>query len=452
MSFAGWAPNSEKKDDNSLTRDLSSVEPPAPNYKVNCKAENYRPHLYADKYDVVVDYDKILKEFENILEDLGLDPEVDGNKILMSHHYGPGTVCKEKVRQAIRVPAIENQRITSNYDNWGYFGRRWVSPSNSENPFGGCNGMGVAIFHLMGIEPINWELDKSECLSGCDPSPTTATEEQIEDFKRWVDEEQEEPPKGVFNCTGEDCGIAIYKLVSDGGDKCKGTATAELIAIDLIDGPTWEISSSSCDPEKECKGKLPIDVTPEEILQFIQFLADPYDKANNPDGTKKPTRLVNCIDTNGGGEPSWDWDLITPCTEEGCSSIPPSSITRDQIEDATKGETVTVEVKCLKSGFGQGESCMQKIENKPVPAPYSSVDGRTCDEDLLGAYAEKLIGYTKEDADRLRPPALLDNLVKPILPSELGVALDQNRPPFKIVVNKSLYSLQEYRFTIGDSE
>ena len=498
-------------------RDLSSVEPPAPNYKVNCKAENYRPHLYADKYDVVVDYDKILKEFDDLLTELGLDPEVDGNKILMSHHYGPGTVCKEEVRQAIRVPAIGNQKITSGYDNWGYFGRRWVGASTPGNPndpnAGECNGMGTATFQLdcggsglesgdgcctvynreggkltwsyrpgityqwckdkigdniigVGIvtdicwipqtegpcnespseedcydsddENIKWTLrDQGACSNPCVPdAPVGADDSQIAQCKRYNDGDGDPVQKDVPCKDDADvCGIAIYKLVNDGGKKCEGKVTVWLESINPV---IWSFDEQ----ETERRGYKPC---PDGCEPDFPTVADNDDRVMFEDGLIV-YRDVACA---GGKDPKWYWDLETPCLE-GCSALPPGDITQVQIEKAA-GHEVKVEVKCFKSGGPQEDqaACLQKYEDKPVPAPYSSVDGRTCDENLLGAYAEKLIGYTKEDADRNN--VLLDNLVKPILPSELGVALDQNRPPFKIVVNKSLYSLQEYRFTIGDN-
>ena len=110
-------------------------------FKVHCSCENnnYVPSLYADKvrasssYGTICkdDYDKIHKDYIKALEDAGLDPQVDGDRILMSHLYGPGTICGERIRKAFRN-ALTNDPITKQElgDRWEFFGTRFVDCAN----------------------------------------------------------------------------------------------------------------------------------------------------------------------------------------------------------------------------------------------------------------------------------------------------------------------------------
>ena len=93
-----------------------------------------------------------------------------------------------------------------------------------------------------------------------------------------------------------------------------------------------------------------------------------------------------------------------------------------EIELAQEGNVQSRRVKCYKDDEPDkdlGPSCIIKCEDKPTPKPYVTPEGRKCGEELLTDYANKVIGYTEEDAQRRNPQVLFDNLIKPISPSEL---------------------------------
>ena len=59
----------------------------------------------------------------------------DAEKIRASHLYGPGTICVENIRKAGRVPQnLAGERPEGNFDNWGYFGTRFVNCADDESP------------------------------------------------------------------------------------------------------------------------------------------------------------------------------------------------------------------------------------------------------------------------------------------------------------------------------
>ena len=103
-------------------------------YKVSCRCDNYVPSLYADPARAAgslgticrEEWDAIVKSFDEVIAEAGLT-EADGDKIIMSYLYGPGTVCKEIMRQAVRIPAILGERIEDGSDNWGFYGQRFVN-------------------------------------------------------------------------------------------------------------------------------------------------------------------------------------------------------------------------------------------------------------------------------------------------------------------------------------
>lgn len=109
-------------------------------FKVHCNCENnnYVPSLYADQergnpgYGTICqdEYDKIHEDWADALEDANLSVE-DGNRIRMTHLYGPGTICGERIRKAFRN-ALTNDPTTGRElgDTWGFFGTRFVNCAN----------------------------------------------------------------------------------------------------------------------------------------------------------------------------------------------------------------------------------------------------------------------------------------------------------------------------------
>ena len=286
-----------------------------------------------------------------------------------------------------------------------------------------------------------WSATGQTCNEACTPdAPTDANESQIQQCKDYNAGIEQEPPKITLPCKNDadGCGIAIYKLVNDGGKECEGQVTVFLESINPV---IWSFDAQ----ETERRGYKPCADGCEP--DFPTF-ADNDERAMFDQGLIV-FRDVACT---GGEDPKWDWVLETPCSD-GCSALPPGSPTQRQIERATGGEIVTVEVNCFKDGGPQedGPSCLQKCEDKPTPKPYVTPEGRKCGEELLTDYANKLIGYTEEDAQRRNPPVLFDNLIKPISPSELESGLNGgNRPEFQVIAHKELCSLKQYRFTLGD--
>ena len=112
-------------------------------YGVRCRCDNVVPSLYADpiraagSYGTICreEYDKIQQDYTKaVVDDAGLN-NADAEKILASHLYGPGTICVEEMRQAERVPqTVTGKKITDGFDNWGYFGTRFVNCADGESP------------------------------------------------------------------------------------------------------------------------------------------------------------------------------------------------------------------------------------------------------------------------------------------------------------------------------
>tara|TARA_A100000172_G_scaffold65353_1_gene44850 strand:- start:741 stop:4457 length:3717 start_codon:yes stop_codon:yes gene_type:complete len=435
-------------------------------YSVVCKWDQYIPSLYAEMYGTVnkEDYASLLKQFYDLLEEFGLTV-ADGKKILMSHFHGPGSYCKERMDRATRVPSINGQRITNGYDSFGFFGCRFVNPAGQgdddlDDPEINCDGTGKATFQLDTCDGdnIGWTLvDSTEgCHGNCIPdAPTQADEGQIAQCKRYIEQGDVEPPKIILDCKDDsaDCGSATFELQNKGGvigANCDGfQAIIKLINLTddppRINIPTWEVVLSNC--PFECGPKLPLAATPQEIEQFKRHQED-------PDNNKPPEKFVNCESLSGGLDPDWKWVITDPCANEECTAEYPDGPSAREIELAQQGSIQRRTVKCFKGDEPDkdlGPSCIIKCEDKPTPKAYTSVQGRKCGEDLLGDYANKLIGYTEKDAQSRSSPVLFDNLIKPISPSELESGLNGgNRPQYEIVAHKELCSLKQYTFTLGD--
>lgn len=439
-------------------------------YSVVCKWDQYVPSLYAEMYGTInkEDYQSILRRFDDALSEFGLT-ESDGQKILMSHFYGVGSYCKERMDRATRVPSINGQRITNGYDSFGFFGCRFVNPAGQgdddlDDPEINCDGTGTATFQLYSClevyrdpdgQDIDWTLVDSTCPDCIPDAPTEVDEEQIEQCKRYIEQGDGEPPKVTLPCKdgSADCGSATFELQNKGGvigANCDGFQ-AFIRLIDLTDDPpranvpTWEVVESNC--PFECGPKLPLIATSQEIEQFRRHQEDP---TNN----KRPEKFVNCESLSGGLDPDWKWVITDPCDSEECTAEFPDGPNDFEIEQAQQGNVQRRTVKCYKGDEPDkdlGPSCIIKCEDKPTPKRYAPLEGRKCEEDLLTDYANKLIGYTEEDAQSRNPQVLFDNLIKPISPSELESGLNGgNRPQYEIVAHKELCSLEQYRFTLGD--
>ena len=436
-------------------------------YSVVCKWDQYIPSLYAEMYGTVnkEDYQSILKRFDDILSEFGLT-ESDGQKILMSHFYGGGSYCKERMDRATRVPSINGYRITNGYDSFGFFGCRFVNSAGQgdddlDDPEINCNGTGTATFQLDSCDgqDIGWTLVDSTCPDCIPDAPTEADERQIAQCKRYIEEGDVEPPKITLACKdgSADCGSATFELQNKGGvigADCDGfQAIIRLISLDgdvrgdgsIILVPTWEVVISNC--PFECGPKLPLTATPQEIEDFRKYEQDPQ---NN----KPPEKFVNCESLSGGLDTDWKWVITDPCANEECTAEYPDGPSDFEIGQAQQGNTQRRTVKCYKGDEPDkdlGPSCIIKCEDKPTPKPYTPVEGRKCEEDLLTDYANKVIGYTEKDAQSRSPQVLFDNLIKPISPSELESGLNGgNRPQYEIVAHKELCSLEQYGFTLGD--
>ena len=124
-------------------------------YSVSCKWDQYLPSHYAHNYLTVNkdDYKTLLEKFDSTLEDFEIGV-ADGKKIIMSHFFGPGQYCKERVDRATRVPEKGGYKITNGYDNFGFFGCRFVNPvgqgDGPNDPAGNCDGT-VMVIMLVGL-------------------------------------------------------------------------------------------------------------------------------------------------------------------------------------------------------------------------------------------------------------------------------------------------------------
>lgn len=437
-------------------------------YSVVCKWDQYVPSLYAEMYGTInkEDYQSILRRFDDALSEFGLT-ESDGQKILMSHFYGVGSYCKERMDRATRVPSINGQRITNGYDSFGFFGCRFVNPAGQgdddlDDPEINCDGTGTTTFQLDICDGDNvaWSVIDNACSENCTPdAPVGATYSEAEKCKKYVEEGIGDAPKVTLPCKDDsaDCGSATFELQNKGGvigADCDGfQAILELISLDVDvrgDGstilvPTWKIIDQNC-PDG-CVPNLPTTVFPEEIEDFRKYEQD-------PESNKPPRRISNCQSSSGGLDPDWKWVITDPCDSEECTAEFPDGPNDFEIEQAQQGNIQRRTVKCYKGDEPDkdlGPSCIIKCEDKPTPKRYTSLEGRKCGEDLLTEYANKAIGYTEEDAGRRNPQVLFDNLIKPISPSEIESGLNGgNRPQYEIIAHKELCSLEQYRFTLGD--
>ena len=301
-----------------------------------------------------------------------------------------------------------------------------------------------------------WSPTEQTCDKACTPdTPTDATPDQVQQCRNYNETGEGEPPKITLACKDDsaDCGSATFELQNKGGvtgADCDGFQ-AIIRLIDLRDDPprtnipTWEVVLSNC--PFECGPKLPLIANPEEIEKFKKHQEDPQ---NN----KPPEKFVNCESLSGGLDADWKWVITDPCANEECTAEYPDGPSAREIELAQEGNIQRRTVKCYKDDEPDkdlGPSCIIKCEDKPTPKPYTPVEGRKCGEELLTDYANKLIGYTEEDAQRRSSPVLFDNLIKPISPSELESELNGgNRPEFQVIAHKELCSLKKYRFTLGD--
>lgn len=297
-----------------------------------------------------------------------------------------------------------------------------------------------------------WSPTEQTCNEACTPdAPTDATPDQVQQCKDYNAGTVEEPPKITLPCKDDsaDCGSATFEVRNAGGVADCDTFEAIIKLIGLtndpprMDIPTWGIVLSNC--PFECGPKLPPTATAKEIEDFRKYEED-------PDNNKPPERIVNC--ETGGLDTDWKWVITDPCPNEDCTAEYPDGPSAREIELTQQGNIQRRTVKCYKGDEPDkdlGPSCIIKCEDKPTPKPYESVEGRKCGEDLLTDYANKLIGYTEEDAQKRSPQVLFDNLIKPISPSELESGLNGgNRPQYEIVAYKELCSLEQYRFTLGD--
>ena len=302
-----------------------------------------------------------------------------------------------------------------------------------------------------------WSATEQTCDRICRPdAPTDADESKIQQCKDYNAGTAEEPPKITLPCKDDsaDCGSATFEVRNTGGvigANCDG-GKAILELIDLTDDPprtnvpTWKILGDNC-PDG-CVPKLPTTVFQEEIEDFNKHKED-------PENNKAPRRIADCQSSSGGEDPDWKWVITDPCPNKDCTAEYPDGPSAREIELAQQGSVQSRRVKCSKGDEPDkdlGPSCIIKCEDKPTPRPYITPEGRKCGEELLTDYANKLIGYTEEDAQRRSPlPVLFDNLIKPISPSELESGLNGgNRPEFQVIAHKELCSLKQYRFTLGD--
>ena len=150
-------------------------------FKVSCRCDNYVPSLYADPARAAGslgticrdEWDKIQDDWNKALDAADLT-EADGDKIIMSYLYGPGTVCKEIMRQAVRIPAILGERIEDGSDNWGFYGQRFVN----------CKTEDIEDPPVLAGSPAEDPKDKDCCIQKWEPKPVPRVSDNREVDKR----------------------------------------------------------------------------------------------------------------------------------------------------------------------------------------------------------------------------------------------------------------------------
>ena len=455
-------------------------------YSVHCRWDQYKPSLYADVYGTVNkdDYKSLLAEYDELIKSFGLSI-ADGQKIFISHFHGERSFCKERMDRADRVPEIHGKKIDNGYDNFKYFGCRFVNPAvqgdnDPDDPADNCDGTGEATFVLDTCEDaqaIEWRLEGNHSCphEACIPDPpANASTSEFEQCRKYIERpgSVDGPPKKTVKCkdANTDCGIATFELKNLGGEFCAPTAHWYLYDLKNLDSerptPDWKTYNgfprSQC--EAGCVGVRPVDVTFFEIEVWRLWKAEDdkrkagkeYDRR-----IKRPRRGVlennvhgpqPCVKIGNGEVEDWQWVLVEECNIEQCTAAFPAEPNERQIEQAREGRKVRQDVACLRNHKDQdlGPSCVIKCEDKPTPRPYVTPEGRKCSEDMMTEYANKVIGYTEKDAQRYN--VLFENLIKPISPAEVESALNKfNRPEYQVTAHKELCSLEKYRFTIGDT-
>ena len=423
-------------------------------YSVVCKWDQYIPSLYAENYGTVNkdDYASLLKQFDDLLKEFGLTV-ADGKKILMSHFHGVGSYCKERMDRATRVPERNGKRITNGYDSFGFFGCRFVNPSGQgdddlDNPAGNCDGTGTTTFSL------------TDC--GAGSGQTCAGVEALVQLMAY-DETTQTPTWEVIlsQCARESCVPEIPDEATAAEIKRLNNGNIVTRPVDCVTSAgrdlAWSATEQTCN--EACTPDAPTGANESQIQQCRNY---------NETGEGEPPKITlpckddsaDCgsatfeVQNTGGEDPDWKWVITDPCPNEDCTAEYPDGPSAREIELAQQGSVQSRRVKCSKGDEPDkdlGPSCIIKCEDKPTPKPYVTPEGRKCGEELLTDYANKLIGYTEEDAQRRNPPVLFDNLIKPISPSELESGLNGgNRPEFQVIAHKELCSLKQYRFTLGD--
>ena len=424
-------------------------------YSVVCKWDQYIPSLYAENYGTVNkdDYASLLKQFDDLLKEFGLTV-ADGKKILMSHFHGVGSYCKERMDRATRVPERNGKRITNGYDSFGFFGCRFVNPAGQgdddlDNPAGNCDGTGTTTFSL------------TDCGAGSGQTCTgvKATVQLIN-----YDEISETPTWQVISsdCAQESCvpeipdeaTAAEIKRLNNGNTVTRPVDCVTSAGRDLA----WSATEQTCN--EACTPDAPTSANESQIQQCKDYnagIVGEPPKITLPckdDSADCGSALFQVQNTGGGLDPDWNWVITDPCPNEDCTAEYPDGPSAREIEIVREGGLVEIRLKCYKDDEPDkdlGPSCIIKCEDKPTPKPYLTPEGRKCGEDLLTDYANKVIGYTEEDAQRRSSPVLFDNLIKPISPSELESALNGgNRPEFEVIAHKELCSLKKYNFSIGN--